>query len=276
MPMYRQVAIGRLCASPFPFWEQPQIRGVYLDVFEQSVLPRERSKRPWSFAASLTAEIVVIGALILIPLAYNERLPEFHWRGVSVGAPLKPAQPIPAATHALRSASRLSALRVFVPVFEYSSGPRAETSGPTILDVPTGDMVVGGQASGPSGATDILSTGPMPPPPPPPMVRDPPAQLRNSVPIRVGGDVQSANLIRKVIPEYPPLAKSARISGVVRLIGMIARDGTIQHLQLVSGHPLLAHAAMDAVRQWIYRPTLLNGEQVEVIAPIEVYFTLGQ
>lgn len=85
-----------------------------------------------------------------------------------------------------------------------------------------------------------------------------------------------AMLMRKVIPEYPPLARSARISGVVRLIGTIGKDGTIQNLQLISGHPLLARAALDAVRQWIYKPTLLNGSPVAVIAPIEVNFTLGR
>ncbi len=85
-----------------------------------------------------------------------------------------------------------------------------------------------------------------------------------------------AKVIRKVIPEYPPLARSARISGVVRLIGIIGKDGTIQNLQLVSGHPLLARAAMEAVQQWVYKPTLLNGNPVEVIAPIEVRFTLGR
>jgi len=79
-----------------------------------------------------------------------------------------------------------------------------------------------------------------------------------------------------LIPEYPPLAKSARISGVVHLIGIIGRDGTIRNLQLVSGHPLLARAALEAVQQWIYQPTLLSGEPVEVIAPIDVYFTLGR
>jgi len=85
-----------------------------------------------------------------------------------------------------------------------------------------------------------------------------------------------AKLIRMVKPEYPAIAKTARISGVVHLIGIIARDGTIRNLQLVSGHPLLARAALEAVAQWIYKPTLLNGEPVEVIAPIEVSFTLGQ
>lgn len=85
-----------------------------------------------------------------------------------------------------------------------------------------------------------------------------------------------AKLVRKVIPEYPPLAKSARISGLVRLIGTIGKDGAIRNLQLVSGHPMLARAALEAVRQWVYKPTLLNGMPVEVIAPIEVNFTLSQ
>jgi len=85
-----------------------------------------------------------------------------------------------------------------------------------------------------------------------------------------------AKLIRKVIPEYPTLARTARISGVVHLIGTIAKDGTIRNLQLIGGHPLLSRAAMEAVSRWVYEPTLLNGEPVEVIAPIEVSFTLAR
>lgn len=85
-----------------------------------------------------------------------------------------------------------------------------------------------------------------------------------------------AKLIRMVRPEYPVLAKIAHIAGVVHLIGIIAKDGTIRDLQLIDGNPLLARAAMEAVAQWVYKPTLLNREPVEVIAPIEVSFTLGQ
>jgi protein TonB len=94
--------------------------------------------------------------------------------------------------------------------------------------------------------------------------------------IRVGGNVQQANLIRKITPIYPPLAKQARIQGTVRFTAIIGKDGSIQNLQLVSGHPLLVPAAQDAVRQWLYRPTLLNGEPVEVITQIDVNFTLNQ
>lgn len=85
-----------------------------------------------------------------------------------------------------------------------------------------------------------------------------------------------ARLIKKVIPVYPPLARQARVSGTVHLIGVVAKDGTIQQLQVVSGNPLLVGAALDAVRQWVYRPTVLNNEVVEVIAPIDVIFILSQ
>ena len=77
-------------------------------------------------------------------------------------------------------------------------------------------------------------------------------------------------------PPYPPLAKQARISGTVRFTAIIGKDGTIQNLQLITGHPLLVQAATEAVKQWLYKPTLLNGEPVEVITQIDVNFTLSQ
>jgi len=94
--------------------------------------------------------------------------------------------------------------------------------------------------------------------------------------IRVGGNVQSNNLIKKVTPLYPPDAKAARIQGTVRFTATIGKDGSIINLELVSGHPLLAESAQDAVRQWIYKPTLLNGNPVEVITQIDVNYTLSQ
>jgi protein TonB len=94
--------------------------------------------------------------------------------------------------------------------------------------------------------------------------------------IRVGGNVQAAKLVRQPKPSYPPLAKQARIQGTVRFNAVIGRDGTIQNLTLASGHPLLVPSATDAVRQWVYQPTLLNGEPVEVVTQIDVNFTLSQ
>jgi protein TonB len=87
--------------------------------------------------------------------------------------------------------------------------------------------------------------------------------------------VQQAKLVRQPLPVYPPLARQTRVSGVVRLIGIIASDGTIKELKVISGHPLLVRSALDAVSRWIYHPTLLNGQPVEVIAPIDVHFKLN-
>jgi TonB family protein len=94
--------------------------------------------------------------------------------------------------------------------------------------------------------------------------------------IRVGGNVQQNLLISQPPAVYPPLAKQARIQGVVKLSATIAKDGTMQHLDVISGHPLLIEAAMEAVRQWVYKPTLLNGQPVEVVTEIDVNFTLAQ
>jgi protein TonB len=94
--------------------------------------------------------------------------------------------------------------------------------------------------------------------------------------IRVGGNVQQAMLVSQPRPVYPPAAKLARVQGLVRLNAIIGKDGAIQNLDVVSGHPLLVPAALDAVRNWVYKTTLLNGEPVEVITTIDVNFTLTQ
>lgn len=92
--------------------------------------------------------------------------------------------------------------------------------------------------------------------------------------ITVGGNVQQANIVQKVEPEYPPLARQARIQGTVRFTAVLATDGSVKQLTLLGGHPLLVQAAKQAVEQWRFRPTLLNGEPVEVITNIDVGFTL--
>jgi TonB family protein len=94
--------------------------------------------------------------------------------------------------------------------------------------------------------------------------------------IRVGGNVQAARIRNKVQPVYPAAARQAHIDGVVRLHVIIAKDGTITQLEVVSGHPLLAQAALDAVRQWVYEPTLLEGKPVEVDTVIDVFFQLNK
>lgn len=253
--------------------EQLPERGVYLDVFEESVLSEKKNHRPLAFLISMSAELVVVSALVLIPLYYNEHLPGFEWKNVGLGLPVRPITPKPVAAQPLRQASSGPA---FHQRFVVSSLP-PHNSRPTAfvqmsLEAPPtqGDFNTFGAPSG--SAIDLgARLQPAPPPPRP----EPPAPAKKHEPIRVASTVQMAKLVKKVVPQYPPLARTARISGVVHLIGIIARDGTIRNLQLVSGHPLLTHAAMEAVQQWVYKPTLLNGEPVEVIAPIDVNFTLS-
>jgi protein TonB len=93
--------------------------------------------------------------------------------------------------------------------------------------------------------------------------------------VRVSQGVTQGLLIRKVQPNYPPLARQARIQGSVLLQAEISKDGTIQNLRLISGHPMLAPAAIEAVKQWKYKPYILNGEPVEVETQITVNFTLS-
>jgi len=95
-------------------------------------------------------------------------------------------------------------------------------------------------------------------------------------PIRVGGNVQAARALYKMPPEYPKEARKKGISGTVRLHVIVAKDGSIEQLEVMSGHPLLQQAALDAVRQWRYQPTLLNGSPVEVDTTIDVIFAFNQ
>jgi TonB family protein len=92
--------------------------------------------------------------------------------------------------------------------------------------------------------------------------------------IRVGGDAQQSNLITKVNPFYPPLAKAARIQGTVQFEVTIAPDGHVENLNLLAGPPLLVPSAQQAVQQWVYRPTLLNGNPVRVVTVVDVNYTL--
>ncbi len=94
--------------------------------------------------------------------------------------------------------------------------------------------------------------------------------------IRVGGNVQASNLLEKVVPKYPTEAKQARIQGTVKLTATISPEGLVTNLEVVSGPPELVPTALEAVKQWVYKPTLLNGNPVEVITTIDINFTLNQ
>jgi len=221
-------------------------------------------------------EAVIIGVMVLVPLIYTEALPKAQLMTfLAAPPPPPPPPPPPAAAPPPRVFRKVSAEDLMrTPTVIPRTIAKVENEPP-----PAAVGVVGGVPGGDSGGSfggvlggvigGVLSQAAPPPPPPPPT---PTAPKR----VRVGGQVESARLIFQPKPEYPPLAKMARIQGVVRLDAVISKDGTIQDLKVISGHPLLVRAALDAVQRWRYQPTLLNGESVEVATEIDVNFTLAE
>jgi TonB family protein len=116
---------------------------------------------------------------------------------------------------------------------------------------------------------------------PQPQDQDKPAQPPAEAPprskgtrVRMGGKVMNGQLTKKVAPKYPREAREQRIEGTVRLHVIISTDGKVQYVELVSGDPILAKSAVEAVRKWEYKPMLLNGEPVEVDTTVDVIFSL--
>jgi protein TonB len=143
---------------------------------------------------------------------------------------------------------------------EEEAPPPAMASGGVVGGVPGG--VPGGQMGGVIGG--IISSTPVAVP-----------KVATPQRVRVSQGVSNGLLIRKVQPAYPPLARQARIQGQVLLQAQISKDGSIENLQLISGHPMLAPAAIEAVKQWRYKPYMLNGEPVAVDTQVVVNFTLS-
>jgi len=124
------------------------------------------------------------------------------------------------------------------------------------------------RSQNPTGGNRNAAAPPPPPPPPPP----PSPQSIPPGAVRVGGDVAQGNLINQVRPVYPEPARAARIQGVVLLQTAIDKTGQVVGLSVLSGHPLLNDAAVEAVRQWRYQPILLNGQPVDVVTTVTVNF----
>ena len=151
--------------------------------------------------------------------------------------------------------------------------PEAEPSGPGAPNGVVGAVPNGLPGSDPNSL--IRNIVGMVPVVHPPVVERPSATVTTAPvkPPRITS-IRMATPIYKVDPIYPHLAKVAGVSGVVELLGVLGTDGRIHELKVLRGHPLLVGAALDAVRQWIFEPTLLNGQAVEVAAPITVNFIL--
>ena len=242
-------------------------------MFEEMVVSSPKSKKtnkPWTVFMSMVLQAGFLAVLILIPLIYTEALPKASLATLLIAPPPPPPPPPPPAAapvvHVKPQVHLMDAGKLMQPktiphdikIIKEDAAPDMGMQGGVPGGVPGGQMggVIGGVIGGVGGA---------PPPPKPTQTR-----------IRQGGAVTAASLINKVSPAYPPLARQTRFSGTVRLHAIISKSGTVQQLEVISGHPLLVQAALDAVKQWKYRPTTLNGEPVEVDTTIDVIFSLNQ
>jgi periplasmic protein TonB len=245
-------------------------------MFEDSLIEsggRLRTKRGATTLLSFVLQVLLVGVLILIPLIYTEALPKQQLMTFLVAPPPPPPPPPPPAAVPIKVVKQIQSdltngqLRTptKIPekvqmIKEEEAPPPVMASGGVVGGVPGG--IPGGQMGGVIGG--IISSTPVAVP-----------KVATPARVRVSQGVSSGLLIKKVQPNYPPLARQARIQGQVLLQAQISKDGSIENLSLISGHPMLAPAAIEAVKQWKYKPYILNGEPVEVETQITVNFTLA-
>ena len=245
------------------------------EIFENILLTStvgQRRRRTWATTTSFFLLLLVIGVLFLIPLWFTEALPKQQQLLTFLEAPPPPPPPTasPAPVKVVKVASNITSRQLRTPsriptkvrMINEEDAPPPVVAGGVVGGVPGG--VPGGQLGGVIGGI-ISSTSsaavPTLPKPVPTVQR-----------VRVSQGVVNGLLINRVEPTYPPLAQQARIQGIVVLTAIIGKNGSVQHLQVVSGHPVLAPAAIAAVKQWRYKPYVLNGQALEVETTITVTF----
>jgi len=247
-------------------------------LFSDCLLESHRGKDRRRTAATIISFVIQCGLLIIaviIPLMFTEALPKQQLLSFLVAPPPPPPPPPPAAApaKAVERVSELDEGRLRTPtripekvqILHEEEMPPALATGGVVGGVPGG--IPGGQLGGVIGgiisATSNLASVPKLAMPAPPKR------------VRISQGVTEGRLIQKIQPEYPPIARAARIQGQVVLSAIISKTGEIQNLVLVSGHPMLVPAAIKAVQQFRYRAFLLNGEPVEVETTITVNFQLS-
>jgi protein TonB len=244
-------------------------------MFEDSLLEsggRLKTKRGRTTTFAIFLEIIAIGIMVLLPLIFTEALPKQMTMSFLVAPPPPPPPPPPAAAPvkivkqiqtdivngALRTPTKIP--QKIQMIKEEEAPPPSMAAAGVVGGVPGG--IPGGTMGGVMGS--IISSGSAIVP-----------KIATPQRVRVSAGVTSGLKVKDVKPVYPPLARQARIQGTVMLRAQISKDGVIEGLTLVSGHPMLAPAAIEAVKQWRYKPYLLNGEPVEVDTEVMVNFTLS-
>jgi periplasmic protein TonB len=226
----------------------------------------ERSRRRWTQTSSFLVQMAIVGVLVILPLWFTEILPAQQLATFLIAPPPPPPPPPPAAP--TLKASKVVSEMVNGQLLAPNKIPQkvkdiAEEEAPAPVTGVIGG-VVGGVPGGSTGGVigSLISSTPHI------------TNVAAAVPkrIRISTGVSEGMLVHRVEPIYPVIAQRARIEGTVELRAVISKDGAIEGLQRVNGHPLLVTAAMDAVRQWRYRPYFLNGEPLEVETNVVVNF----
>jgi protein TonB len=236
---------------------------------DPEALSRARRTRRKTFGVSLAIEILLLGFLVAAPLLTSVAQPQLRrilppqltffgvWREHN------PAQHVLLPTTAHKPAIPNPFPQLAAPVTSVDTS-RPEEPGVPVLDLP----------GGVPGVVQMIEMGRAPTLVEPPHNAQPAPPEKRTVKVSEG--VLEAQLISRIEPQYPSLALQTKTQGTVRLHAIISRDGRITSLDVLSGHPFLVKAALDAVRLWRYRPTLLNGEPVEVETSITVIFRLHE
>jgi periplasmic protein TonB len=251
-------------------------------MFEQTFLMGSgKTRRAWTVPAGFALQLVTVGLAVVAPLVFFQVLPQARLAPPPVTAP-GPYRPRTEALNSVQVVAtqvRTRARNVFVaPIFvPRGLGQPPERTAATIADpgpACSGPCVPDGIETPPSMMRAVLPA--VRPPEFRPQVTRPEAKPPVTV-LRRSSTVQEAMLINRVTPVFPKLAILTRSAGVVRLAAVIGTDGRIRELQVLAGsHPVFIEATLDAVRQWVYRPTMLNGSPVEVMTDITVTFTLSR
>jgi len=222
-------------------------------------------RNPLAGTGALALQCLLLLALVVIPLFHTDPLPKREMLTMLYAPPLAGAASNATRLQAPTPASTSKSISAPTPSTQEAPSASVNTTGGVVGGVP------GGVVGVPSGAfNEALNS-----------TRNLPVLAKALEPtpvkrIRVASRVAEANLIHDVAPQYPPEAGRARIEGTVVLMAVIGKDGTVEDVRVESGLPLLAQAAIDAVRQWRYKPYMIDGEPVEVDSRITINFTLSR
>ena len=252
-------------------------------MFETAILSSgPQTKRVWTTFLGIGGQAFLLTCLVMAPLISPQVLPRVVW--TMQLAPPSPPPPPPPLTQGV-NVTHVRPTHSFNDIF---TGPIKVPDHVTqFIDEPAVPMQSGAYVQGSIGdagtgipgglITSILGAVGRPVaahPPEPAPAPAPPKSPETTRPPRITR-LEMAEPIQRVSPIYPTIARNTRISGKVELMGVLGTDGRIHEVKVLSGHPFLVKAAVDAVLQWVYRPTILNGTPVEVQAPITVNFILN-